>query len=261
MKCWATIIGGCTKASKEHLVSQSTFHDDTDYRPGVIRGYGLPWSENKMVEIPFASLAAKVLCGYHNNALSSLDSEAGRVARTFLEVKNIFFKKSPRSNEEVITFHHSGDLFERWFLKTFINFQSLYNKFALPPKELVEIVFGLRKYPDGVGLAVFGHTGGYYHSFDHDMKYIQVLNDSQEIEFMIFEYFGISYLLPLTDQPMPKNLMNLSHNFKDYPPIDKYVSRIQGAPVLTHQKGISFKFGNRQRIEIIFSWGKSTSKK
>ncbi len=207
-----------------------------------------------MVEIPFASLAAKVLCGYHNNALSILDSEAGRIARTFLDVKNIFFKKSPRSNEETITFRHSGGLIERWFLKTFINFQSLYNKSELPPQELVEIVFGLRKYPNGVGLAVFGHTGGYYHSFNHDIKYVQILNDSNKIEYIIFEYFGINYLLPLTDQLMPKNLMNLNHNLKNYPPIDEYISRIQGAPILTHPKEIHFKFGDRQRIEINFSW-------
>ena len=255
MKCWATIIGGCTRSSKEHLISQSTFRNDTDYKPGVIKGYGFPWSENKIVEIPFASLSAKVLCSHHNNALSNLDNEAGMVAKTFLEVKNIFSKKSPRSNEEVVIFHHSGDLLQRWFLKTFINFQSLYNKSALPPKELVEIVFGLRKYPDGVGLAVLGHMGGYHHSFDHDMKYVQILNDSNEIEFMIFEYFGISYLLPLTDQAMPKKVMNLNHSLRGYSPIDQYISRVQGAPVLAHPKGINFKFGNRQRIEITFFWG------
>lgn len=250
-------IGGCTKISKEHLISKSVFHNDIDYNPGFIRGYGLPWNENKMVEIPFASLSAKVLCNHHNNALSNLDSEAGKVAKTFLEVKNIFFKKSLRSNEEKIIFRHSGDLLERWFLKTFINFQSLYNKNTLPPKELVEIVFGLRKYPNSVGLAVFGHNKGYYHSFNHDMKYVQILNDFNEIEFIIFEYFGISYLLPLTDQPTPRNLMNFSHNFRDYPPLDEYISRIQGASILVHPKEISFKFGNHQHIKITFSWNKT----
>jgi len=255
MECWATTLGGCTQISREHLISQSTFHDDTDYKPGIIRGYGLPWNENKIVEIPFASLAAKILCGYHNSALSILDSEAGGITKTFLEVKNIFSKKSPRSNGESVIFHHSGDLIERWFLKTFINFQSLYDKSALPPRELVEIVFGLRKFPDGVGLAVFGHTGGYHHSFDHDMKYVQILNNSNEIEFIIFQYFSISYLLPLTDQPMPASLMKLSYTLRNYSPIDKYLSRIQKAPVLTHPKEINFKFGNRQRIKIAFSWG------
>lgn len=254
MKCWATTIGECSKISKEHLISKSTFRDDTDYKPGVIKGYGLPWNENELVEIPYAAISAKVLCTFHNNALSDLDAEAGEVAKTFLEVKSIFSQKSTRSSEERITFHHSGNLLERWFLKIFINFQSLYAKNTLPPKELVEIVFDQRKYPEGVGLAVFGHTGGYHHSFDHDMKYIQVLNNSNEIEFTIFEYFGISYLLPLTDQPMPKNLMSLNHRLRDYPPIDKYIARIQGAPVLTHPKGIHFKFGNNQRIEISFSW-------
>lgn len=48
MKCWATIIGGCSKMSKEHLISKSTFSDDADYKPGLIRGYGLPWDENKL---------------------------------------------------------------------------------------------------------------------------------------------------------------------------------------------------------------------
>jgi len=255
MKCWAATIGGCKKGSKEHLIPQSTFHDDADYKPRVIKGYGLPWSEDKIIEIPFASLTTKILCTYHNNVLSDLDREASRIAKTFLEIKNIFLRKSPRSNEELVVFHHSGDLLERWFLKTFINFQSLYNKDVLPPKELVEIVFGLRKYPDGVGLAVIGHKGGKYHSFDHDMKYVQILNNLNEIEFMVYEYFGISYLLPLTDQQMPKSLMHLDHNLKGYYPIDQYVSKIQGATVLVHPSKINFQFGNRQLIEINFSWG------
>ena len=199
-------------------------------------------------------MSAKVSCKRHNNALSDLDSEAGKIAKTFLEIKNIFSRKSAGRNEERIIFYHSGNLLERWFLKTFINFQSLYDKNTLPPKELVKIVFGLRKYPNGVGLAVFGHTGGNYHSFDHDMKYVQILNNHNQIEFMAFEYFGINYLLPLTDQPMPKKLMNFSHNFKNYPPIDEYVSRIKDAPILVHPKEISYKFGSYQHIKIIFSW-------
>ena len=137
MNCWAATIGGCSKVSKEHLISQSTFHEDVDYKPNLIKGYGLPWDENKLIEIPFKSMSAKILCKNHNNALSSLDSEAGEIAKTFLELKNIFSKKSAKINEKNLKFYYSGDLLERWFLKTFINFQQLYNKNLLPPKELV----------------------------------------------------------------------------------------------------------------------------
>ena len=51
MKCWAETIGGCSKISKERLISKSTFHNDSGYKPGIIRGYGLPWNENKLIEI------------------------------------------------------------------------------------------------------------------------------------------------------------------------------------------------------------------
>ena len=217
--------------------------------------YGLPFDEKNLVELPFESLAAKVLCINHNNALSKLDEEAGNITKTFLEIKKIFSQKTSNDYQKLITFSHSGYLLERWFLKIFINLQSLYAKNITPPKELIEIVFGLRNYPAGVGLAIFGHNGWDQHSFDQDMKYVQILNGSNQIEFVIFEYFGLNFLLPLTDQPMPKNVMNLGHNTEGYEPIDKYISKIQGAPTLVHPKGINFKLGDKKNIQINFSWG------
>jgi hypothetical protein len=64
--------------------------------------------------IPPASLAARILCRRHNQALSPLDAEAGRLFRTIGGFDKDFNEQHP--SDAIAVF--SGEDIERWMLKT-----------------------------------------------------------------------------------------------------------------------------------------------
>lgn len=255
-KCWASEDSECEgKMSREHLISQSTFKGIPEFENLKMRCFGLPWNENGYTDINYKALSSKVLCVKHNSMLSELDSEAGRIAEIFRSIERCLEKAKNATRHEDSQFNFSGTLLERWLLKTYINFHSLYFPNELPPKELIEIVFGKRHFPEGVGLATIGRKLIGLNEFGQDMKYVQIVNRADNlVEYVLFQYFGINYLLPLTDQPMPKHMMELQHNRINYSPIDELVKNIQGASIHCHTEGINFEFGNYIKANIKINW-------
>ena len=149
-KCWANTIGGCcSKLSSEHYISGSLFGDSI-----TVKGFG--WCPQPKT-IGNASLVAKILCKNHNQFLSELDGEAKKL----WEALDKTFDHSAQLSKNAVI---NGTFIERWMLKTLCNImitgkQKFEDDTTHPPKELVEIIFGIRPINKECGLAVFHSVG------------------------------------------------------------------------------------------------------
>jgi hypothetical protein len=149
--------------SREHTVSQCLFDDE------AITVRGLPWCLDEAKTVGLSSLVRKILCKKHNSGLSELDSAALNAFNALREVVKIEQARRGRTARAwtIKRFVVDGPNLERWFLKTLINVAFKGQKIigpgshraGTPSKELVEIVFGLRKFEDGAGLYVAGSAG------------------------------------------------------------------------------------------------------
>jgi hypothetical protein len=127
--------------SKEHIFSQATARKHLQ-APMAVQGVA------NMHDGPIGpdGPKARILCQLHNSILSTLDSEAKKLADGLHQ----FVDGAPNT-----TVHLSGLLLERWALKAVINFMAAgfghTNKW-LPNDDLVRIVFGLDAWPKRCGL-------------------------------------------------------------------------------------------------------------
>jgi hypothetical protein len=150
-RCWAAVLGGCSsKMSGEHLVSRNQYGDDTE----TITVQGLPWCPQPKV-IGLASAVAKILCEKHNHALSPADGAAKDVLRALSLMRDRSEDKMPPLQFPMRRFTASGDLFERWLLKTTINVAmvgkprpeaGIFEAGGLVARRYVEIAFGLGQF-------------------------------------------------------------------------------------------------------------------
>lgn len=256
--CWASIIGNCSdKMSKEHMVSKGLFKEDSRYKKGVITMYGLPWCENSPKEIGISSAQSKILCGYHNNVLSPLDSEAVKTFSIFRDIWDIIQHAKGRKINVKREIKHeiNGVLLERWFLKTAIDI--LYVgllKVDKPPRELVEIAYGIKKFPNGVGLCIAGKIGGQRIDSDDDLKFVPIIKNEDELVMCIFEFRGWKFVLPLIPLPIPYLLNFIDHSPSGYIPVDNFITDFFKAKVVYHIKDLEFKIGDNILVDVNFSW-------
>lgn len=158
-KCWASCLGKCGGGfSGEHYVSKAMFTG-----PSVVIK-GLPWcKESKMVGIN--SAVGKILCRTHNSGLSPMDSEAAKLMQA-IHAQTKAYADNQNRRGTAAELHHTinARLIERWLLKTLLNFL-FEGPFAIgtgdargvPPSDLVEIAFGLRKFKGRAGLHIGVH--------------------------------------------------------------------------------------------------------
>jgi hypothetical protein len=170
--CWAAALRDCSKKmSREHTVSQSLFTSDE------IMVQGFPWCLREPKKIGIANLVAKILCEKHNNSLSELDTAAVDAFNVFRESVRLNhvrgkLKRPPIWNIKRLTI--DGPRLERWFLKTLVNLsfggkwiigRGTHQVGSVSP-ELVEVVFGVRRFDNGAGLYTSARTGENIDSFD-----------------------------------------------------------------------------------------------
>ncbi len=163
-KCWAASLGDCAGGiSGEHLVSQSLFPD------GSVIVQGFHWCKGKPKPIGLASLTANILCFKHNCDLSELDSSAKRTFDTLVESMALYEvrRKLHLRRYSIKQFLIDGNLLERWFLKTLINF-GFEREWIIgegqhpagePSEELVRIAFGRAAFRHKAGLYTASHVG------------------------------------------------------------------------------------------------------
>lgn len=253
IKCWAQVLGNCSNLqTKEHIVSKGILKEELSLN-NIVLTYGIGTNDSNLKKVGVSSLSSKILCSRHNNQLSALDSEA---IKAFTGLKNFLkisqnLKNGESLNQNNLEFN--GLLLERWFLKTTINI--LYgppHNCKTPPIELVELAFGLRKFPKEVGLCISAYQGGQWLNNDFDIKFLPILNKQGQYEFVFYEFAGWRFALPLTDSQIPQpNSLNLS---SDYKPFENFINDISKSTLVYHLKKLSLEIGNINIMEIIFNW-------
>src|SRR5437899_4193107 len=162
--CWAACLGDCEGGiSGEHYVSQCLFTDS------MLTVQGFHWCKDAPRTVGIASLTNKMLCREHNSRLSELDSAMLKATQVFCEAQDLIESRKAYRNRHwnIKEFRLDGPLMERWFLKTLINVSYEGDKFigidspqlGAPSKELVEVVFGLRKFDQFGGMHTLAEVG------------------------------------------------------------------------------------------------------
>jgi hypothetical protein len=247
--CWAACLDDCSdKLSREHLVSESVLIDK------VITVRGLSWCKKETKLIGLANATAKILCSHHNSALSDMDTEAAKLARTWEEMQRLIAvrqKLKPR-RWNVIKHKVNGPLLERWFLKTLINIChgseypiGRHNDVAgRPTDRLVQIVYGHAQFESGAGL---------YSVVDNNVSlnpagtvdFMPLVKHGHHIEAGMFSFFGWMFMLFLEPEAPPFPLSRLK--FKDIPDLGN-------AHFLFHNQGITDMSGKYASQMLIFEW-------
>jgi hypothetical protein len=109
---------------------------------------GIPWLKQQVEKwISPRRMVAKILCKRHNEALSPLDYQAGRLIRTIGKFDREFNDPEPRP--DIVFF--SGEDIERWMLKTICGTIASANAFK-------DRVTGIDDVPTGWVDLLFGKT-------------------------------------------------------------------------------------------------------
>ena len=150
---------------------------------------GLPFCEGCAVVIPKDRFKSNILCRTHNNALSPVD-KAGVGAMETLEAAIARNQQQPKRKIQ-------GDLFERWLLKTLINFELLADFNRRPPKSITEIAFGLRPFGERAGLFLDASLGDALQADGH-FRYTPLISDDDGSSKVVggkFTVGGFNFLL------------------------------------------------------------------
>ena len=251
IKCWASIIGNCDNfQSKEHIVSRGILEDNLSL-DNLTMVYDVGGEGTRKIGV--SSLSSKMLCSRHNNQLSDLDAEAIKAFRGIREISEMAYGIKPVPTQKTSTLEIDGLLLERWFLKTTTNI--LYcppHNLKNPPKELIEIAFGLRKNPPNVGLCMVAHGGGQFLNTDFDIKFAPLFSGNDGYEIVVFEFAGWKFAIPLTDSPIPPSI---ALNTKtEYEPFNKFLRDVSISNFVYHLKGMHFKAGNSYTANVRFNW-------
>lgn len=155
--CYARPLADCgQKQSKEHYISEVLLrHLNLD--DGLLVA-GLHWQREEAKRIAPAALTAHILCERHNHCLSGLDAFAMRLFRSLDE------RGAEGSGKEQL-FAFNGHDIERWLLKVLYGLLHSGNiRFDRPvdtalSAQWLEVLFGVRSFPDGCGLYVRVEVG------------------------------------------------------------------------------------------------------
>lgn len=190
-----------------------------------------------------ASLTAKVLCQRHNNLLSPLDEEAGRLADAI---------KAARSGSEHIHHQVNGALLERWALKTLVNLLASRwtEKGYLPPgQDIVAKVFGALPLEARSGLYLVENYQGQAPPDSFSYAVLTAQRDSRsQVLGLIASVSGVLFALSVSHGPLDQLL-------RDYSPFGPFET--SSARTAYHPRRLSL--GDRTTgdlsLTLEFDWG------
>jgi len=121
MKCWASILGDCSKGqSREHYLTKALYG-------GNVKARGLPWVKGgEEIELPINAMGANILCVRHNNQLSEVDAEAVRFKDFVADA--IGSVPDGKVRQAVSYGAVDGKKLIRWLCKTVSNLETLYKR-------------------------------------------------------------------------------------------------------------------------------------
>ncbi|NMC35497.1 hypothetical protein GYA49_00465 [Candidatus Beckwithbacteria bacterium] len=97
--CWASVLGGCNRKSQEHIVSRNIIKK-LEVK-NTISIFGAPWNECGVTHLNPSSLTSGILCRKHNQMLSEVDLEAGKLSTILNDIFIILIdKKYDKTNIE-----------------------------------------------------------------------------------------------------------------------------------------------------------------
>ena len=247
--CWARCLGDCSdKMSKEHVITEAVL-------PQSMFVQGLHWCKGEPIAIGTANFTRKILCDKHNSMLSTrADEGAIAMVEAFHKAAELedFRKKYQRTNWTRRQFKVPGRKLESWFLKTLINI--VYGQSitigengvqpGVPPKDLVEIAFGLRKFSDPAGLYTIAIIGDATPN-DGSSEIITLGKRKNNINGAIFHFGGLTNLLYLDSDKRPKPEHFLGHKYPE----------ILGSQFMYHLYSAKCRIHDRLSHSIDFNWG------
>ena len=246
--CWARCLGDCSdKMSREHILTDVVL-------PESILVQGLHWCDGEPIEIGKANFTRKILCTKHNSALSE---QADQGAITMVEAFHkgaeleAFRKQYRPTNWARRQFKIPGRKLESWFLKTLINIaygQSITIgehgvEPGVPPDDLVEIAFGLKKFPDPAGLYTIAIVGDATPN-DGTAEIITIGKRKENINGAIFHFGGLRNLLYLDNDKRPNPQNFLGHKYPE----------IFQSQFMYHLYSAKYRIHDRVSHSIDFNW-------
>lgn len=164
MQCWAACLGDCGDiGSQEHLISECLYLDQS------IKVQGFPWCRDAPKDVRIERLTQQILCKRHNEQLGTeVDWASKHSLNTLGRAFDLLtVREKIRSRRWTIQYFETDMLLlERWCLKTLINTNHQGGLKYIdgsepdsPPLELVEFVFGRRRFTDHKGLYMIAETG------------------------------------------------------------------------------------------------------
>ena len=246
--CWARCLGECSdKISKEHIITEAVLPENMLVK-------GLHWCEGEPVEIGTANFTRKILCTKHNSMLSSrADEGAIAMVKAFHKGAELeeFRKQYKRTNWTRVQFKVPGRKLESWFLKTLINIAYGHSNTmgeqgvepGVPPKDLVEIAFGLRGFSDPAGLYTIAIVGDATPN-DGSSEIITIGKRKGNINGAIFHFGGLTNLLYLDNDKRPKPDNFLGHKYPE----------ILQSDFMYHLYSAKYRIHGRVSHSIDFDW-------
>ena len=188
------------------------------------------------------NLTANILCQKHNNDLSPVDGAGLAAFNVFRDAAATQETRHKYLNIglapycfPVAQYEIDGRMFERWLLKTLINYEISGDQElpigppairpGRPPNELVEIAFGMRDFQPAAGLYYLGRVGDDLNVAER-VKYTSWIKDSDEGSYVMagqFLFYGVGFLLNLDPAVVfpqtietgygPLHVLNRPHGF------------------------------------------------
>jgi hypothetical protein len=168
--------------------------------------HGFRWCQEEPRTIGVNGLTANVLCAWHNNSTSDLDTAAGeamQVLRDAVKLCDRNKKLLPWITPKIQRFRVDAGLLERWMLKTTLNLKygsmlTHGNRIApgsVATQEEAELCFGLRPFTGAAGMYTAFRNGMQLRLDDKVL--ISTLLDDGEIVGTRFELHGFRFVLNL----------------------------------------------------------------
>lgn len=196
-KCYAGSIGHCSSTmTGEHYISKALL----EYL-GDIQVEGFPWATSKK-SVGIGSLQSRILCSYHNNSLSRLDSKILEIFKKIQEVTNT----SSRTSYRNVQMNVDGLVLEKWMLKTFcglIASKSFTKKGSRLdtsiPMGWLRILFHEEKFKEKTGLFLHARVKDTINTTDK-LSVSPLLNtQTNQIIACKFDFRGLPFLLAMED--------------------------------------------------------------
>lgn len=212
--CWARDLGDCSdEMSKEHLVSAAL------WRGNSISVQGFSWCIDSPKQVGLNSISAHILCKFHNNSLSPLDTSAASAfdsIRAATRLANGRDSLQPRKWTPVTYNIREPQLLERWFLKTCLNLavshptQNRWRQTGQPlnavPLRLVQMTFGTEPIRRPFGLYAAASVGDEVLLQD-SIIFSPLMYSGPDVIAASFEFRGIRFLLHLEEYELPERLV------------------------------------------------------